>query len=62
MIYYKKIEINDFFAQLKSFEKKEETGNNSISFLKFLILIFLLFEFLLALDQLLANLFYLKQE
>ena len=46
MIYYKKIEINDFFAQLKSFEKKEETGNNSISFLKFLILIFLLFEFL----------------
>ena len=46
MIYCKKIEINDFFIQLKFSEGTKEINNTSINFLKFLIIIFLLCEFL----------------
>ena len=46
MIYCKKIEINNFFIQLKSSESTKEINNTSINFLKFLIIIFLLCEFL----------------
>jgi hypothetical protein len=46
MIFYKKIELMDFFEQLKSLENINETDNRVINFLKILICIFLLFEFL----------------
>jgi hypothetical protein len=46
MIFLKRIKINEFFSKLRLSEKTLISGNNYLYYLKIIILIFLIFEFL----------------